>query len=140
MPSYGLGNFLYEVTPEDNGAKFKFWDEHDASNTAECSVNKSEFPEGVTAPDTREVAELAYGKVGEKMSAKRDERIKADQEKQLQDKQNADANARKAAADLAANQGPNGPQPVNEEKDKDGNITSRVFTTDNKSSDEKAKK
>ena len=103
MAEYGLGNFKYEFTVEGGSAKFKFYDEQDASNTAETSVSTKDFPEGVTQPDSRQVADVAYNQVSKVLNDKRDARLRQTADNELADKQTEDSRQREAAEDLHAN-------------------------------------
>lgn len=131
MPQYGLGNFLYEVEVKDGSAHFKFVDPEDASNTAEVSVNKKDFPEGVVA-DSRQVADLAFTQCQKVLNDKRDARIKQAATDALEAKTAEDARAREAAADHAANSQDVATEPHHVEDD-----GTKVFNT--KSDDEGGK-
>lgn len=134
MPSYGLGNYQYDLTVESGNAKFKFWDSEDSSNTAEVSVSQGDFPDGVTQADSRQVADLAYAKCEKSLNETRDKRLQ---------KQHADADAKSIAEDkrareatnsFLANASENSPKPDKVEKDKDGNVISNVYSADDKNS------
>jgi hypothetical protein len=103
MAEYGLGNFKYELEVKDGSSKFKFYDPEDASNTAEVSVSQKEFPEGVTQPDSRQVADLAYAQCAKVLNDKRDARLRKEAADALKAKQDEDARSREAAADFLNN-------------------------------------
>lgn len=100
MAEYGLGNFRYELTFDGKSANFKFVDPEDINNTAEVSVSKDQFPEGINDADSRQVADIAYAQVAKLLNDKRDARHlkeQADAEKKQAD---ADKQAREAANDF----------------------------------------
>lgn len=89
--AYGLGNFLYDLEVRDGKALFRFYDPEDAENTAEVEVSKSEFPEGITQADSRQVADIAYAKCAKVLNDKRDARFQKESADQLAAKQEEDA-------------------------------------------------
>lgn len=103
MARFGLGNFLYEIEVKDGTANFSFFDPDDASNTAQASVAQKDFPEGITQPDSRQVADLAFSKVSKEMNEKRDDRIRKEHDEAFEKKNEEDARARDAAADILNN-------------------------------------
>lgn len=118
MPSFGLGNFMYDMHVDGNAAKFKFYDPEDVTNTAETSVSSKEIPEDSKWDvDGREVSEIAYSKVAKELNDKRDKRIREEQIKALDDRQTEDARAREAAVDFQANAQDTVVQPIKTEKD-----------------------
>jgi hypothetical protein len=116
--SFGLGNFLYDFSATDKGdATFTFRDPEDASNTAEVSVSQSDFPAGVTQPDSRQVADVAYAQCAKVLNDKRDARIRKEAADDLSAKHEADANAREVGADFLANAQDVATAPASTEKD-----------------------
>lgn len=101
--AYGLGNFVYELEVSDGSANFHFYDPEDASNTADVSVSASDFPEGITQPDSRQVADLAFAQCQSLLNGKRDERIRETSASELEAKHDEDARAREAAQDFHNN-------------------------------------
>jgi len=118
MATFGLGNFMYDVTVDGKGASFKFYDAQDATNTAEVSISADEIKElGKVDADGREVSELAYARVSKELNDKRDKRVREEQIKELDDRQAEDARAREAAVDFAENSNDVAVQPAREEED-----------------------
>lgn len=103
MAQYGLGNFLYELTVDDGKSKFHFFDPEDADNTADVEVAKKDFPDGISDPDSRQVAELAFSQCSKLLNDSRDDRIRRTAASELSAKHAADARAREAAADFNNN-------------------------------------
>lgn len=100
MAEYGLGNFKYELTFDGKAANFKFHDPEDVTNTAEVSVSQSEFPEGISDADSRQVADIAYTQVSKVLNDKRDSRLKKEAENDLAKTQEEDKRSREAANDF----------------------------------------
>lgn len=98
--AYGLGNFLYDLEVKDGKALFHFYDPDDAANTAEVEVAKSDFPEGITKADSRQVADLAYAQCSKVLNDKRDARIRKEEADQLATKQAEDQRQREEAEDF----------------------------------------
>jgi hypothetical protein len=90
MPTYGLGNFNYDLDVKDGNAIFKFSDPNDAANTAEITINQKDFPEGAPGADDRRVADQAFAEVSKKLNDTRDKRL---------EKEAADARAAETAQD-----------------------------------------
>ncbi len=103
MAHYGLGNFEYDLTVEGNNAKFKFFDPEDVTNTADVSLGEKDFPEGITAPDSRQVADVAYAQCQKVLNDKRDARIAKNEKEDLADRQAEEQRTREAAADFLNN-------------------------------------
>lgn len=99
MPTFGLGEFLYELTVSDNEAQFNFWDREDATNTADVSIATKDFPEGITDPTARQVADLAFGQCSKVLNQKRDARLKKEAADAFSASQDLAAKNREAAAD-----------------------------------------
>lgn len=97
MARYGLGNFQYDIEVSDGGANFTFFDPEDATNTEKVSIKASDFPAGVTSPDSRQVADQAYLLVEKALNEKRDARIRQQAADSLQAKHDEDARQRAAA-------------------------------------------
>jgi hypothetical protein len=87
MATFGVDNFLGEVSFDGSVANFHFTDPDDVKNVQDVSVSAKEFPEGVVSADSREVSDYAYSLVAEKMNAVRSERIKAAEVKLVTDEQ-----------------------------------------------------
>lgn len=117
MAEYGLGNFLYTLDVVDGKANFKFRDPEDASNTAEVSVSQSDFPDGVTQADARQVADVAYAQCSKVLNDKRDARVRKQAAKDLEAKHEEDARVRESAADFLNNAQDAAVQPVKTEDD-----------------------
>lgn len=124
MAEYGLGNFKYEFTAENGQAKFKFYDEQDASNTAETAVSSKDFPEGITQPDSRQVADIAYLQVSKQLNDKRDARLEREANEATASKLKADRQAREAADDHFAHSNDVSVAPAKVEED-----GTRVYNT-----------
>lgn len=103
MATYGLGNFKYDITVNGTSANFKFFDPEDVTNTAEVSLHEKDFPEGITEPDTREVAEVALAQCQKLLNDKRDARIKKEREAELDEQSEETKRSREAANDFLAN-------------------------------------
>lgn len=73
MPTFGLGNFLYDVSYADGHAIFKFYDPEDTSNTAEVSLGEKDF-DGFR-PDSRQVADKAYAQAAKGLNKARNDRL-----------------------------------------------------------------
>jgi len=99
MAEYGLGNFVYEINFDGKNANFKFRDPDDVSNVAEVTVSEKEFPENAKA-DSRQVADYAYTQVAKTLNDKRDERLKKEAAKEVEERQEADARLRETANDF----------------------------------------
>lgn len=99
----GLGNFLYELEVKDGSANFHFYDPEDAGNTADVSVSKDDFPEGINQPDSRQVADLAFAQCSKVLNDKRDARIRKQAAADLEAKHDEDARQREEAADFLNN-------------------------------------
>lgn len=97
--TYGLGNFLYTIDVADGNANFKFWDQDDASNTAEVSVSQADFPEGIQDADSRQVADIAFDQCQRVLNEKRDARLKKEAADALAEKTKEDARVRQVAQD-----------------------------------------
>lgn len=97
--TYGLGNFLYTIDVADGNANFKFWDQDDASNTAEVSVSQADFPEGIQDADSRQVADIAYDQCQRVLNEKRDARLKKEAADALSEKTKEDARVRQISQD-----------------------------------------
>lgn len=117
MAQFGLGNFVYELEVSDGKANFSFRDPEDANNTAQVSVSQSDFPEGITQADSRQVADLAFAQCSKVLNDKRDARIRKQEADALENKHAEDARQREEAADFnnnsqeLANTTPTGGQP-----------------------------
>lgn len=105
MATYGLGKFMYDIIVEDKQAKFSFYDPEDATNTAEVTLTEKDFPEGVTAPDTREVAEAAFAQCQKLLNEKRDARVRRERTTELDEQLDQDKHDRETAADFLASSG-----------------------------------
>jgi hypothetical protein len=77
MATFGVDNFLGELSVDGTTANFHFTDPDDTTNVADVSLSPKEFPEGVISPDSREVSDYAYSLVSKQMNDKRSERLKA---------------------------------------------------------------
>lgn len=137
--TYGLGNFLYTIDVADGNANFKFWDQEDASNTAEVSVSQKDFPAGITDADSRQVADLAFDQCQKVLNEKRDARVKKQATDELAEKQKEDARVREVSAEILANGQDPAVAPAEIQKDKDGNEV-RVYNTATPSDDNNKKK
>jgi hypothetical protein len=82
MSTFGVDNFIGELSVDGSVANFKFTDPDDVKNVMEVSLSPKEFPEGTTQADSREVADYAYSLVAEKMNATRSDRLAAAEAKQ----------------------------------------------------------
>lgn len=100
MAEYGLGNFIYEVTFDGKTANFKFRDPDDVSNVADASLSESDFPEGITQPDSRQVADVAYTLVAKQLNDKRDARLKQETLDATETQLNHEAKQREIANDF----------------------------------------
>ncbi len=98
MSTFGVDNFIGEVTVDGSVANFKFTDPDDVKNVMEVSVSEKEFPGGVVTADSRDVADYAYSLVAEKMNAVRSERIKATETQLVSENQERDKAAKIATA------------------------------------------
>ena len=125
MPTFGLGNFMYEMTVEGQSAKFNFYDPEDVSNSAEASVSQKEMPEKKVGVDGREVSEIAYGKVAKQLNDKRAKRLADEQTKELEDRLERDAKAVEASTQFYADSEEGSVKPAKEEKD-----GTRVYNTE----------
>lgn len=123
----GLGNFLYDLTVENGAANFKFWDNDDADNTAEVSVNEKDF--GGFAADSRQVAEIAFSQVSKTLNDKRDARIKREAGERLEADMDEKARAREAGEDFLNNAQDGAVAPAKIEDD-----GTHVYNTGNSSS------
>lgn len=139
MAQYGLGNYLYEVEVKDGAAHFDFFDPDDAGNTAQVTVNQNDFPEGVTDPTSRQVADIAFAKVAHDLDDARDARIRKQATSDLQEKHAEDKRQREASAEFINNA--DEVQTQTAKVDSDG---TKVYNTDpgdgnaeNKTSDKK---
>lgn len=132
--TYGLGNFIYEIDIVDGKANFKFWDAADASNTAEVSIAKADFPDGAPA-DSRQVADLAYSECQKVLNDKRDARLKQEAADELEAKQAEDKRVREEANDFLANSQDVEVAPAHIEKD-----GTRVYNTAKPSDNDNKKK
>lgn len=132
--TYGLGNFIYEIDIVDGKANFKFWDAADASNTAEVSIAKADFPDGAPA-DSRQVADLAYSECQKVLNDKRDTRLKQEAADELEAKQAEDKRVREEANDFLANSQDVEVAPAHIEKD-----GTRVYNTAKPSDNDNKKK
>lgn len=103
MPTYGLGNYIYDITVDNGSANFKFWDSEDSTNTAEVSVSSKDFPAGITQADSRQVADLAYSQCSKLLNDKRDTRLKKQAADALEAKTAEEARVREEAADFLNN-------------------------------------
>lgn len=103
MATYGLGNYKYDFSADAGTAKFHWYDPEDATNTADCSVSAKDFPEETSDPESRQVADIAYGLVAKQLNDKRDARIKREAAEQLEKQVSDDAAAREAAKDFFDN-------------------------------------
>jgi hypothetical protein len=77
MATFGVDNFLGELSLDGTTANFHFTDPDDTANVADVSISPKEFPEGVVSPDSREVSDYAYSLVSKQLNDKRSERLKA---------------------------------------------------------------
>lgn len=114
---YGLGNFLYEIDIADGKANFKFWDREDPSNTAEVSIAKADFPEGITDADSRQVADLAFDQCQRVLNDKRDAREKKEASEQLEAQKAEEKRARQEAQDFLSSTEDGAVAPDHVEKD-----------------------
>jgi hypothetical protein len=137
----GLDNFLYDLAIDGGTANFKFWDPNDPTNTAEVSVSPKEFPEGVTAAASREVADYAYSLVSKQLNDKRADKAKAEAQTQLDAQAAADKEAKAATAAHLSEAQDNSTAPLGTEKREDG-VTQNVFssTVDSSASKDNKKK
>lgn len=135
--TYGLGNFLYEIDVADGKANFKFWDAEDAANTAEVSIAKADFPEGITDADSRQVADLAFDQCQRVLNDKRDARLKKEAADKLATEQAEEKRARQAAQDFQANAQDVAVEPAH--VDKDGTTVYNTAEVDETSTDNKKK-
>lgn len=128
MATFGVDNFLGEVTVDGSTANFKFTDPDDVKNVQEVSISPKEFPEGVISPDSREVSDYAYSLVAEKMNAVRSERIKATETKQVADQQDAAKAEKSVTAQHLASAQDSQVAPAGTEVRKDG-VKQTVYNT-----------
>lgn len=132
---YGLGNFLYEIEVTDGKANFKFWDQEDASNTAEVSVAKADFPEGIVDADSRQVAEIAFDQCQRVLNEKRDARHKKEAADSLADKTKEEARVRQVSQDYLNSTEDTVVKPHHVERD-----GTKVYNTETPSDDDNKKK
>jgi len=132
--AYGLGNFLYEVEVSDGKANFKFWDPEDAANTAEVSVAKADFPEGVKDADSRQVAEVAYDQCQRLLNETRNKRIKKEETDAIAAKVDEDERREQASQDYLSSTEDVKVKPAHVEKD-----GTTVYNTAKPSDDNKKK-
>lgn len=126
MAQYGLGNFVYELEVSNGNANFKFYDPEDAANTAEVAVSQKDFPEGITQPDSRQVADIAYAQCSKVLNDKRDARLKKQNTAEFNARQDEDARSREAQADFLNNANDASVQPAKTEDD-----GTKVYNTEN---------
>lgn len=129
MAQYGLGNYLYEVYYDGKAANFSFRDPEDAHNVAEVAVDPKDFPEGIKDADSRQVADLAYSQVSDKLNKTRDERLKKEAADAEAEKLDSESKQRAAAEDFFEKSQELTLKPVATEKDKDTGVTYNVFNT-----------
>lgn len=98
MATFGLGNFMYDLTVDGGKAVFKFYDAQDADNTAEVSLSTKDM-DGFDA-DSRQVADKAYAQVSKVLNDKRDSRLAKEAQQELNEKQAEDARVREAGEDF----------------------------------------
>jgi hypothetical protein len=117
MAQYGLGNFVYELEISNDTANFSFHDPNDVTNTAEVSVSKKDFPEGIVQPDSRQVADLAYAQCSKVLNDKRDARLKKEASAEFNTRTDEEARSREAQADFLNNAQDASVQPAKTEDD-----------------------
>jgi len=115
MATFGLGNFLYELTVQDGKASFHFYDQDDAENTADVSLGTKDF-NGYSA-DSRQVADIAYAQASKVLNDKRDARLAKKAAADLSVKQTEDSRLREAGEDFQNNAQDVAVQPAQVEED-----------------------
>lgn len=124
MPTFGLGNFLYDLEVKDGKANFHFYDDEDADNTADVTLSAKDF-NGFDAT-SRQVADIAYAQAAKVLNDKRDARLAKQAQKDLAAKQTEDARSREAQADFTNNAKDVAVEPAQVEED-----GTHVYNTDN---------
>lgn len=118
MSTFGVDNFLGELTLDGSTANFHFTDPDDTKNVADVSISPKEFPEGTISPDSREVSDYAYSLVSKQMNDARSERLKAAEVKQIsEDQDRLKAEKAQVAAHLDAAQDNKTPSVATETRD-----------------------
>lgn len=103
MATYGLGNFKYDLEVTGKTAKFHFYDPEDVSNTADVSLDEKDMPAGVSTPDDRQVAEIAFAQCQKLLNDKRDARYIKNRTEDLKVQDDETKRSREAANDFLAN-------------------------------------
>jgi hypothetical protein len=120
MSTFGVDNFIGEVSVDGSVANYKFSDPDDLKNVMEVSVSEKEFPAGVKSADSREVSDYAYSLVAEKMNAVRSDRIRAQETKLLSDNLEADKEAKAVSSHHLETAQDSQVKPAGTEKREDG--------------------
>lgn len=116
MAQFGLGNFLYEIEVTDGGAKFHFFDNDDASNTADVTVAAKDFPEGAPAT-SRQVADLAFSQCSKVLNDKRSTRLRKEEAEATDARLTEESRVREAGEDFHNNAQDVAVEPVKVEDD-----------------------
>lgn len=134
MPTFGVDNFLGELSLDGSTANFHFTDPDDVTNTADVNVSPKEFPEGVLDASSREVSDYAYSLVSKQLNDKRSERLKAVTVKQAAEEQDRLKAERAVTAEHLSTVQDNVTPRATTEKREDG-VTQNVYNTAEPSTD-----
>lgn len=128
MATFGVDNFIGEVTVDGSVANFRFTDPDDVKNVAEVSVSEKEFPQGVVSADSREVSDYAYSLVAKQLNAVRSDRIKAAETRLVVEAQEADKAAKELQSEHLRTAQDNVTPAAGTEKREDG-VVQNVYNT-----------
>jgi hypothetical protein len=128
MATFGVDNFIGELSIDGSTANFHFTDPDDVHNVADVNISPKEFPEGVVSPDSREVSDYAYSLVAEKMNAARSERLKAAELQRVSEAQDAETVAKAVTAQHFKDAQDNTVAPAGTETRADG-VKQTVYNT-----------